>query len=768
MKKKKSGFTLVELLAVIVLLGIVITIATISVINVSKKIKESQRDNLFKSLEVAAKKYVSDTGLNKVYVQTLINEGLVEADGESKVIYDPVSKKSINCFYFDFSGSEPQLSESDVCDEQVLNDSLIGLKYCVIPSGQSICSPNKVFDSTWLNTDNILLGADLTKLNVSDTSSLKYKWITPLAPDVYDVNEYHKINISSGNYINDVYELAISYNEKEYKASARVKIDHTSPVVDSVSLQYPNVFKKSKIINAVVYDMESGLQAYAVTKSSSMPSTDEWKTISGKSKEITHEADSNGTYYIWVKDQAGNTNINSITSDIIIVSKIDNTAPSCTNGGDNSSWTRSSITIWWGCDDGSGENDSGCNINYSGGNKTFNTTTKKANINSYIIMDNAGNATTCPKRTASVYVDVTRPFVNNFVINSNKKYNSSSVYVDIKADDNDSGISQICLTEFNNSFSCNWQNAENGSYKTDYIFRSNEGSGASFTLYAFAKDIAGNISNLTSENYILYTLCAKKNVTGYGSYGDCSAGCGGGFKYRDVYYEDYYLGLPCPIGTNEDITSCNPEPCCSQGTYGYDSCNANGYEVNKRYNECLGKYEYQTTTKGCVSDYYDCSWSSCDNNGWKYKICKYKYKGQELINNNVEKRACSTGYYNCTEWSQCVNNVQYQTCDYNYGGMIYTDTTAKSQACSSKTICEYKGSELFGTYKGSHIGNYGSSVIPGNWGDWCEANGTTCNADIGYHRICIGDECGDAYGMTALQINQAYGCKFANYWCSCK
>ena len=54
--KNKKGFTIVELLCVIVLLGIIVTIGILSVSSIRESILDKQYKNIKKEIELAAEK----------------------------------------------------------------------------------------------------------------------------------------------------------------------------------------------------------------------------------------------------------------------------------------------------------------------------------------------------------------------------------------------------------------------------------------------------------------------------------------------------------------------------------------------------------------------------------------------------------------------------------------------------------------------------------------------------------------------------------------
>lgn len=90
--KNKKGFTLVELLAVITILGILVTISVVSVTSVINRSTENSYKTLEDEMVEAAKKYVVeniDNYTSPVLLSTLIENGYI------KEIKDPANKSKI-------------------------------------------------------------------------------------------------------------------------------------------------------------------------------------------------------------------------------------------------------------------------------------------------------------------------------------------------------------------------------------------------------------------------------------------------------------------------------------------------------------------------------------------------------------------------------------------------------------------------------------------------------------------------------------------------
>lgn len=94
----KKGFTLMELLAVIVLLGLLISLASVSVLTIRKKMNNNLLNTKIKMIEAAAKLYGEDhnlTGCEEVLISTLVTNDYLDYDDGSNV-KNPVDNTSMN------------------------------------------------------------------------------------------------------------------------------------------------------------------------------------------------------------------------------------------------------------------------------------------------------------------------------------------------------------------------------------------------------------------------------------------------------------------------------------------------------------------------------------------------------------------------------------------------------------------------------------------------------------------------------------------------
>ena len=128
----KKGFTLVELLCVIVILAIITTMASVGIINMSKKSNENMYCAKLEMIKSAAKDYAVkyEKELNesteifnghkslKITVEDLIKSGKYEPDSDGNVL-NPLDKKSLNSkeiiLYLENNQINAYIDDNNIC-----------------------------------------------------------------------------------------------------------------------------------------------------------------------------------------------------------------------------------------------------------------------------------------------------------------------------------------------------------------------------------------------------------------------------------------------------------------------------------------------------------------------------------------------------------------------------------------------------------------------------------------------------------------------------
>ena len=349
--KNKKGFTIVELLSVIVILGIIITIGIFSVSSIRKTILDKQYKNVKAEIELAAEKYYADTESNEVYVETLISEGYLKADNKSMIITDPRDGTSLNCFLVTIDDNEEaSLKEEDrSVDGKCIDASTSNRSIKIVTSDESEISDG------WYKAP-IILKAKLTK-----EGTYSFIWKSDLNPNTlaenitYDLNELYT---ERGNVIDDVfYVTATGENETLEAIGKRVRIDGIVPNIKSLEIPDKEKWTKTKTLKANVTDIGSGIDGYILSENSceNIDLKDYHKigdVPNPNDVKIEYEITKNGTYSFCISDKAGN--IKKYEEDIVI-DRIDDIPPLC-DYRENTTWTRNNVTVSFGCKD----NESGC------------------------------------------------------------------------------------------------------------------------------------------------------------------------------------------------------------------------------------------------------------------------------------------------------------------------------------------------------------------------------------------------------------------------
>ena len=102
----RRGFTLVELLVVIVILAVIMSIAIPSITSSIERSKDKQKTQIIKLIESAGELYVdkhkNTVKPGQITLDKLIGDGLITAQ-EMK---DPFNEKSTLCGYISYNGSD--------------------------------------------------------------------------------------------------------------------------------------------------------------------------------------------------------------------------------------------------------------------------------------------------------------------------------------------------------------------------------------------------------------------------------------------------------------------------------------------------------------------------------------------------------------------------------------------------------------------------------------------------------------------------------------
>ena len=608
--KNKKGFTLMELLSVIVLLGIIITIGLFSISSIRKAILDRQYKNLKTEIELAAEKYYQDTESTIFYVQTLLDEGYIKADNSSLNIYSPVDSNIMNCYTI------------NVVDEKATLDDIIKNKECNAEIAGNyelkIVRENNKSSDKWYKESEEL---SAVKSDNSVDDSLIYTWTTDLNPNtIWDKRKFDLKNLLSekGGVINDVFYVQANSVDKSYRsAGKRIKIDTVKPIIDNVNISGDqNKWVKQRDVTIKAHDLGSGIVGYLFSDKADCSGNFEKLTKPQNEFTLKRTFKSNGEYYFCLIDDAGNIS----DSEKIVIQKVDGKPPKCYYNNENYEWHSGSRTISYGCQDDESGCDklivngrktytcSGNNCNIFTQNKTYNGTYKNIKINdinqsigTFKIIDKNGNETTCPdsnKQYLNLFLDNTNPTVK---INS-MSYSGGYLTVSASVIDSNSGVQNAYVVyngKTSNTISCNG----------NCTLRLYVGSLVSENITLYGTDKVGNVGS-DSKTINVYTG-TKSDSKDYNTLFTENISYSGTYLYHDI---QNVLGSAscsssgrCTISPKSTSESCTLKKSPNTSEPDYDSCEDGG-SLN-RWGECDADDQY-FTNYDCV-----CTFSNGTYNG---------------------------------------------------------------------------------------------------------------------------------------------------------
>lgn len=311
-KKMKKGFTLPELIAVLVVLTVLMAIGAGVFIRVRNSVLEKNYNDLVDYLTLKAEEYANETGIMTVSVQDLIDVGLVKPD-DNEHVYDPRNKTTMNCYIIKLdyiSGNyvatldEEYINEDGTCKEYVKTSNY---QICRV-DGDNCYSINS---GEWL-TGDVTLG--IHKKDSSESivkgDNVSFNWETNIG-----INESYKsknmVSVDSKGTKKIVYTCTIKVkganNElvESQVISQAVWIDNEAPIVSKVEFDNAKVSATRDVKIWATDDNGSGIKGYAIVSSSAECSNKTSNYID--SNIITLRQ--NGTYKVCVMDNVGNVGI---------------------------------------------------------------------------------------------------------------------------------------------------------------------------------------------------------------------------------------------------------------------------------------------------------------------------------------------------------------------------------------------------------------------------------------------------------------------------
>lgn len=454
-KRQKSGFTLVELLGVIVVIGV---IAVITVPLVNRMIVNSRMSALKSSAEALLKETTLQSAMQKVdsNAQILITDerlklknnqftsGFIYKNSDGKLVLKNVTNGTFcvngtsgnlnvakgNCVSNDKTAPTLTVQNGYVGATEIMvlaqaTDNESGIKgyeykigsgsYTKMQSDNFYQFEGLTKNTSYTITVRVTNGAGLT---TQKSITVKTKTTSAATFVVSDANKWTNKK-----------DVTIKYPTRVSGVTYRYKIGSGAwQTLTSGTKKELEVKENTTIYADIILKGETTSSSVSITKidntapviTSVTPNTTSWARqvtiqvvasdtpsgIAGYSfndgatwtNASTYTTMKNGTYKIKVKDYA-----NNITSKSITIKNIDRIGPKCKSSGGNNTWTNVSRTIYGTCiDDGEG---AGCVTEKI--SKTI-TTDTNAKLSPGSVRDEAGNETECPA-TEMVRVDKTKP-----------------------------------------------------------------------------------------------------------------------------------------------------------------------------------------------------------------------------------------------------------------------------------------------------------------------------------------------------------------------
>ena len=388
----KKGFTLTEKLGVIVIISLLLILVIPGIINrissSGDEAVEAENQIIYDAADQYIREHPEDyppgkSGRYCITIQSLIDDGKLAAPVKDVTTGEDISDKSVMVTIYSSGNTEHELKEGAECEEIA---ALPMIDFIVDPSGSSWVKQRKVtiiypeMDGNFQASHRIDNGSWIRDSSADDGGNVEL---------VFTKIGQLEARLKGNNIISSKIDI--------------INIDSEIPVITKVEMgSWSNGNNRVRI---TARDEISGINGLYISTSNTRPSEDDsnWISVSsngGETKTFVRGLDL-GTYYIWVKDKAGNISANGTSLKVV-----DNTKPTCTitDSGQKGSnqWYTGNVTLKMTTSDKeSGVASYGMNTAnsavYNGTTQMTLTYDTKSQTYYGFVKDRAGNVGTCTK-----------------------------------------------------------------------------------------------------------------------------------------------------------------------------------------------------------------------------------------------------------------------------------------------------------------------------------------------------------------------------------
>lgn len=647
MKKNNRGFTMVELLAAIVIVGVLAAIAVGAVSLLLNTAEKRYYESLEKTLTLGAESYYADHrsllpkaigDSRKVSLKTLVKEKYLENVVDyskkdctnSNLSYVKVYKYAKNKYSYTVYLNCPSYKideekyNTELSVEFVFNYSTSNIEAAFVTAKMKASGDNKIASykyTIYRDGKAVYTSDSIAAGNVSNLSKkLLLKKYVPgniqIGLTLYDIRGNHKLFLSDKKAIYD--DTVPKCGNVNPKIESWENATNASRKITVKCISDPVTCLQNSFAKTFTTDIETGYITIKGTNADgsgrgerTCPVTvmiDKSKPVCGSSTGSTVWTRSERTVSINCSDATSGCTSSSYSqtfketakdANISIKDKagnsrscpvnvyVDKTPPKCgAVTGNSTSWSNQNRTISVACSD----EHSGCSK--ASVSQTFTASTKTANIT---ISDNVGNTTECP---VNVYLDQTPPTAPT--AGDIGEVSGSSTTGTIKTEASGSTDSHSGVLEYRYLVT----NSDTAPSNTDSRFTTSldftRSCGTSYYAWAIAVDNAGNISPVKALG------STQDGADKYSDWSACSKKCGGGTQKKTN---------SCALITTGLSQSCNTQSCCSSTTAGswsgWGSCNRScggGTRTRSRgiYSAYDGSYCRSETQSGSCNTHSCC------------------------------------------------------------------------------------------------------------------------------------------------------------------